>query len=154
MKCPVCQSESTSGLNYCSRCGTKLTGADPVRDQLTLGMFLAVAAVGGIGLIGLFVVMSKIVSMGLDPKRALPMLVLVATLGSATTITVVALLIRFLSRITGVDSLASLGSAHRQNELPALHAPNLVAVQGPPQSGVTEHTTRNMGNYATGSREV
>ncbi|HXG67335.1 MAG TPA: hypothetical protein VNO70_19685 [Blastocatellia bacterium] len=150
MYCPSCGAHATNGLRYCKSCGYALsiempTGAsEPRFHPLAItAMFLAVAAIAAIGIIGILVGSSEMVHRGLDSNRIIPLILFVTGFGSLTVISVVAILVRFLSNLLGLPGRQPRHSWQQKPAAteypPAAQVPALPRVM----PSVTEHTTRN-----------
>ena len=143
MYCPVCGAESTSGFNYCKRCGASLSpvtneteAARPISKPLAL--LLPVALVSIVGLIAFFVSLVHLSHGGVDPR---PLIAITAFAG-ATVLGVVGLLIWLLMQLTGIRQGTSHAEKGGRLLSPGSTQPQL---QAPPKSvpSVTENTTRN-----------
>jgi hypothetical protein len=153
MYCPNCGAESTSGLNYCKRCGGNLADttqstAPPTRN-ISAALILAAATVaivlGGIG-----IVFTEVLSLigpqppGFAPPvhDAVAVAGIMVILGSATIGLVSLMLIKLFSRMMGLGSAVDKPSRPSRTFLPEQRVPQ---IQAPPISvqSVTEHTTRN-----------
>jgi hypothetical protein len=142
MYCPVCGGQSTSGLNYCKRCGASLSpvtneteAARPISKPFAL--LWPVALVSIVGLIAFFVSLVHLSHGGVDPR---PLIAITAFAG-ATVLGVVGLLIWLLMQLSGIhrrpwqvekDARPTGGSPQPQLQAPPISVPS-----------VTENTTRN-----------
>jgi hypothetical protein len=153
MYCPNCGAESTSGLNYCKRCGGNLSDttqstAPPTRN--TSAALILAAAIVAIVLGGLGIVFTEALSLigpqppGFAPPvhDAVAVAGIMVILGSATIGLVSLMLIRLFTRMMGLGSAADKPSRPSRTFLPEQRVPQ---IQAPPISvqSVTEHTTRN-----------
>ncbi|HEU4390808.1 MAG TPA: hypothetical protein VFV34_23590 [Blastocatellia bacterium] len=104
-------------------------------------MFLGVTLLSIIVIIAIF---GTVASMSHVPAHFLTAMVIAAC---AAAFGIVALLIRFMLRLTGIDrpDVARDQQGFKKHELPPQYAPHQIT--GPPQSigSVTENTTRNFG---------
>ena len=142
MYCPVCGAESTSGFNYCKRCGASLSpltneteAARPISKPLAL--LLPVALVSIVGLIAFFVSLVHLSHGGVDPR---PLIAITAFAG-ATVLGVVGLLIWLLMQLSGIHRRLS----QVEKEARPTGRSSQPQLQAPPISvpSVTENTTRN-----------
>ena len=142
MYCPVCGAESTSGLNYCKRCGASLSpvtneteAARPISKPLAL--LLPVALVSIVGLIAFFVSLVHLSHGGVDPR---PLIAITAFAG-ATVLGVVGLLIWLLMQLSGIHRRLS----QVEKEPRPTGRSSQPQLQARPISvpSVTENTTRN-----------
>jgi hypothetical protein len=149
MYCPGCGAQATNGLKFCKQCGAGLgpgpafSASEPgITVSKLLPFFLAVSGVCGIGLFGLFLVLSRIIRMGMPRGATIPIIMAVSVFGSLTIIVVVSLLVRQLSRLISIlqdaDSSAQANRPVAGEYLPVQF--NTAPVCLP---SVTEHTTRN-----------
>lgn len=154
MYCPNCGAESTSGLNYCKRCGGNLSEttqpapSPPARNVLA-ALILAAATVG-IVLGGLGIMFTHALALvGPQPPGYSPpvhdaeviagMMVL---FGSAAIVLSTLMLIKLFSRVMGFSSGTEKPPRSARAFVPEQRAAQIPAQPISMQS-VTEHTTRN-----------
>ena len=147
MYCPSCGTETTTGLNYCNRCGANLaplvSQSDPIQISLTrpatvIGIVMMLLTLGGFALLIAGARTLAPVLSGSDPLIAL------VFMGMLTILVVDIFLARQLSKLIN----AALGGTAKikQNRV----APPVTASQLPrantapifPPPPVTENTTR------------
>ena len=143
MYCPVCGAESTSGLNYCKRCGA---GLGPAANATDTGHAIAkpfatlwpVAIVSIVGLVGFFMTIANLSDRNFEPRA----LIGVSAFAGATVVCVVGLLIWLLMQLSGIRHVSSHAGRDRGSLTTGSTQPQL---QAPPASvsSVTENTTRN-----------
>ena len=145
MFCPSCGTETTTGLNYCNRCGANLSALmnpEVVQVNLTrpaafLGVIIAFLTLGGFALlIAGARILASVIS-GNDP------LIAVIFMGMLTIMVVDIFLARQLSKLINA---ALSGTAKPTNRIvspvtaPQLSRPNTAPILQAPS--VTENTTR------------
>jgi hypothetical protein len=153
MYCPNCGAESTSGLNYCKRCGGNLseqTQAAWAPNKNVLAALILAVATASIVLGGLAIIFTFTLGLigpqapGLSPplNNALPVAGMMVVFGSATIALVTLMLMRLFSRVMGFDS--SVAKTIRSQRTLPTDQPYL-SIPAPPVGvqSVTEHTTRN-----------
>jgi len=157
MYCPGCGAEAVIGSKYCKHCGGLLaTTALDVRPSLAVtrpaGVAWAMAlASTAIGLGGLGMTIANVVDL-VRPSPGGPVggltaiAIVMLVFGSLTTVAIVALLIKLLSRLLGLPSEPRSERVARR-ALKNLGPPVAYPATAPPQpsipASVTEHTTRN-----------
>lgn len=159
MYCPGCGAQATNGLRFCKQCGAGLGPVPAISESepgitvsKLLPFFLAVAGVSGIGLFGLFMVLSRIIRMGMPRSTTIPIIMAVSVFGSLTIIVVVSMLVRQLSRLISILQAAD-SSAQSDRAVAGEYRPvqfNTAPVSLP---SVTEHTTRNFEPVLRGRRD-
>jgi len=158
MYCPSCGAESLVGSKYCKRCGGSLaTTALDVRPSITIARPAGVAwamalASTAIGLGGLGITIEAVVDL-LRPSQNAPVAgvtaiaIVMLICGSLTIVSIVALLIKLLSRLLGLPPETSMAVKVARKALndngPAITYPPTVGSQAAIPASVTEHTTRN-----------
>ncbi|HET9533670.1 MAG TPA: hypothetical protein VFQ92_25190, partial [Blastocatellia bacterium] len=103
-------------------------------------------------LFGLFMVLSRIIRMGMPRSTTIPIIMAVSVFGSLTIIVVVSMLVRQLSRLISILQAAD-SSAQSDRAVAGEYRPvqfNTAPVSLP---SVTEHTTRNFEPVLRGRRD-
>ena len=160
MNCPSCGAANTTGLRYCSRCGSNLMPSAPVADvervrQTEHGWDIEKIESPGINIkrlaplfwaVAIFSMVSLIVMFGISvpltifqaPKQVMIPLYM---FGSAAIVLIAGMLIKQVSRLITVME----NESRAPRSLPRAAAPNPQQIPGPPPvfRSVTEHTTRN-----------
>lgn len=157
MYCPGCGAETPRGVSYCTRCGAGLAvpadrATPPAHPPYKVtAMFLGVTLLSIIVIIAIFATIANV--SGLPP----PFLTAVIFSGCAAAFGIVALLIRLVLRLTGLDrpdvirDRQVFGGGQRELPPQQLHR----QIPGPPQSvgSVTENTTRSFPAHDAARRE-
>ena len=153
MYCQHCGTETTTGLNYCNRCGANLgaLAQSPSREERpalptgtvkAVGFSLVAVVVFGLGI--LTALMSELVKSGM---RSEPV-VFIMMFGSLTILASIFMLTRFWMRMLSAgksetkDAPRLFQTASHTNELGM--PPNFGALHDAPIPSVTEHTTRTL----------
>jgi hypothetical protein len=140
--CQECGTEAPEGIRYCKRCGSNL-GAVATTGRQTpgvfglLGMFLPLALISAIGLIGLFATIDTLSRRSIDPGLVLEISLIVG----ATILGVVGLFGWLLLKVQGIEigrREAAKPKSVETREAAARIMPGPVTM-----TSVTEHTTRN-----------
>jgi hypothetical protein len=154
MYCQHCGAESTSGLNYCNRCGGNLgalaqsqPGAVahvlPTGTVRVVGFSLIAVVVFGLGI--LTALMTELVHSGVRPEP----LVMIMMCGSLTILASVFMLTRFWMRMLSAGKPEKAGAPRlyaqpsHTNEL-GPQPQRFGALGDTPVTSVTEHTTRTL----------
>jgi len=153
MYCQHCGAETTTGLNYCNRCGGNL-GALTQRESRELGRPVSngaawavgistfLLAVGGLGMLG--AMLTDLMHSGVRPEPLVVMMIC----GAATILGSVFMLTRFWMRMfpaakpEAPDSPRLFQPATHTNELGPQRFAG--ALHDAPIPSVTEHTTRTL----------
>lgn len=152
MFCPNCGAESSPVLRYCKQCGMNLSQTAEMPPPpakfpmaLTITFLLIIAVISIVAIIGPFAMASDMSMRGTPPGQFLPVMIL----GPLVGIGIDALLIWLLLRLVKIYHDPG-GMSHRQSlSLPAAREFTPPQLNAPPPSvgSVTEHTTRNFGEY-------
>lgn len=142
MYCAACGSELKIGLNYCNRCGARVSQADAeARRSATDNLSNSLGAVGVFGLIGYVVLTIFLVKSDAHPGS----LVLISLFYLATLFGICFMILRQLKAIPGKSSAQNIDF---QNNFQAeqINAANTAQLEEPKQQpiSVTEHTTRTL----------
>jgi hypothetical protein len=142
MYCAHCGSQIKDGLNYCSRCGAKITQIDAeVKISLSENLSSSLGYIGGFGLIGYIFVALILVKNHVDPTLLflLSFLYLGALFGISYMI---------LQQLRMLPGKLSAKNTNFQNDFQTgqLEAANTAQLEEPKQQplSVTEHTTRTL----------
>lgn len=146
MYCPVCGAESTTGLNYCKRCGASLSAqATPLAPGPSVrptgaawAVSVASVLISIVGFLTVFLSANELAGRS-GVEKEIPIVMVI--FGSATLFGIIALLINVLSRLVGLGHKAEQPS--RRSVVSS--APDYPAqIPAPPSTlgSVTEHTTR------------
>jgi hypothetical protein len=143
MYCPTCGAESAEGLRFCKQCGSGLTAplnVEYVKPVRITGAVWAIAIMTFLCFGTLFGSVMGLAGMGIHSEDVL---VPISVLGSMSIVGISALMIRMVSRASGISGpAAKQQSAGKQ----AIRTPYNQA-QIPPPPGyipsVTENTTRS-----------
>ena len=145
MYCPSCGTTVTPGLNYCKRCGAKLSTSQgegltvpsgPAPDSLVWGI-VAVLAIGIGTTIGLMAVMKQVLNFRTGLIIAVSLLILLLTL--AIEITFIWLLVNQMRGTKEPDNMRQL-KEQMMRGLSDLQTSGLPAAE----PSISEHTTHNL----------
>ena len=142
MYCSACGSQLQSELNYCNRCGAKVSGADPVlQKSVADNLSGAIGYIPCMGFIAFIFVVYLVLRNGGDMKALLP----ISFFYLATVFGITFLLIRQVAELTGKSHAKSRNPP--ETAPPAYLKPATTAQleesRGPGIS-ITENTTRTL----------
>lgn len=142
MYCSSCGSQIQSELNYCNRCGAKVSGADPVlQKSVADNLSGAVGYIGGFGLLAFVFVVYLVLRNGGEIRALIP----ISFFYLATVFGICYLLLRQVSELTGKSHPRAINPP--ETVQPAYLKPvttaQLEESRQPPIS-VTENTTRTL----------
>jgi len=147
MYCASCGTEVTSELAYCNRCGANLkplaapVGVAPTKlVGAAWAISIAVTLVTIIGFGMVFGVVMTLIERGINLSEGGMVLIFFALL---FIFTIVALLIRQLSRVLSFPQLPVAAAAIQRPQIVEAVMPELAAARTPVAS-VTDHTTRTL----------
>jgi hypothetical protein len=142
MYCSACGSQIQSDLNYCNRCGAKVSGGDPALQKSVAGLLTSVmGAIGCIGLVAFIFVVYLVVRSGGDVKVLIP----ISFFYLATIFGICFLLLRQVAELTGRSHSKSVNPP--ETDSPAYLKPATTAQleeSREPGISVTENTTRTL----------
>jgi len=143
MYCSACGSQIQSELNYCNRCGAKVSGGDPaLQKSVAENLSSSVAYVGGFGLIAFIFVVYLVLRSGGDSKVLVP----VSFFYLAALFGICFLILHQVSELTGKSHPKRPENVHDTTE-PAYLKPATTAQLGESTiepASVTEATTRTL----------
>ena len=142
MYCANCGSQIQSGLNYCSRCGTKVTKIDSeVQISLSENLSSSLGYIGGFGLIGYIFVALILVKNHVEP----PVLIIISFFYLAALFGICFMILQQLRMLPGKLSAKNtdVQSSFQTGQLDAGATAQLEEPKQQPIS-VTEHTTRTL----------
>jgi hypothetical protein len=142
MFCANCGSQIKAGLNYCSRCGTKITQIDSeVKISLSESLSTSLGYIGGFGLVGYIFVALILVKNHVDPA----VLVLISLFYLGTLFGISYMILQQLRMLPGKFS-AKNTDFQSDFQTGQLEAANTAQLEEPKQQpiSVTEHTTRTL----------
>jgi uncharacterized membrane protein YvbJ len=142
MYCSACGSQIQNELNYCNRCGAKVSGGDPALQKSVAGLLTSVmGAIGSIGLVAFIFVVYLVVRSGGDVKVLIP----ISFFYLATIFGICFLLLRQVADLTGrsrPNAINQTDTAAPSYLKPATTAQLEESHQ--PGISVTENTTRTL----------
>lgn len=142
MYCSACGSQIQSDLNYCNRCGAKVSGGDPVLQKSVAGLMTSVmGAIGCIGLVAFIFVVYLVLRSGAEPRMLIP----ISFFYLSTIFGICYLLLREVSKLTGKSSPRAINQP--ETAPPAYLKPATTAQleeSREPGISVTENTTRTL----------
>ena len=98
MYCSACGSQIQNELNYCNRCGAKVSGGDPELQKSVAGLLTSVmGAIGCIGLVAFIFVVYLVSGSGGEVRILIP----ISFFYLATIFGICYLLLRQVSELTG-----------------------------------------------------
>lgn len=142
MYCSSCGSQIQSELNYCNRCGAKVSGADPIlQKSVADNLSGAVGYIGGFGLLAFVFVVYLVLRNGGEIRALIP----ISFFYLATVFGICYLLLRQVSELTGKSHPRAINPPETTS--PAYLKPVTTAQleesrQAP--ISVTENTTRTL----------
>jgi len=162
--CSHCGGEIPEGSKYCKRCGGSLASSDSAAPQIVyqpkvtgaawaMSLAAIVITLGGLGIV-LSTAYSVTRPWGTNQisDEVATIAVVTIVFGSAAIFGIVAMLIKFLSRMIGGTSAANRGSrklnAPARGDLVGEIAPFQLRRPSIPIGSVTEHTTRTFNHPA------
>lgn len=142
MYCSACGSQVQNELNYCNRCGAKVSGGDPVlQKSVADNLSSAIGYIGGFGLLAFVFVVYLVMRNGQDVRMLIP----ISFFYLATVFGICYLLLRHVSDLTGKSNPRSINPP--ESAPPAYLKPVTTAQleeSRQPGISVTENTTRTL----------
>lgn len=143
MYCSACGSRIQTELNYCNRCGAKVSGGDPaIRKTVAENLSSAIGYIGGFGLLAFIFVVYLVLRSGNETRILIP----VSLFYLAALFGICFLILRQISELTGKSHARRQENVHDTAE-PAYLKPVTTAQLGESTiepASVTEQTTRTL----------
>lgn len=145
MYCSGCGSEIQAGLNYCSRCGRRVTEESKWGSHRTNPLTIIGNTVG-VGFVAFIFVLLVLVRYGVqgDVLFGITLVYFAALVG-------ICMMLFWQSRLLTKDKTAEMGHQDPQYIKPATTAQLTEPTQGP--ASVTENTTRTLDEVSVGQRQ-
>jgi hypothetical protein len=142
MYCSACGSQIQGELNYCNRCGAKVSSADPVLQKSVAGLLTsAMGAIAVVGLVAFIFVVYLVARSGGDIKVLIP----ISFFYLATLFGICFLLLRQVADLTGRSHPKAINTP--DTATPSYLKPATTAQleeSREPGISVTENTTRTL----------
>jgi len=142
MYCSTCGSQIKAGLNYCSRCGTKVTRIDlEVQKSISDNLSSSLSYIGVFGFIGFIFVVIALVKTNVHPGA----LILLSLFYLVTLLGICFMILRYL-KTSQVKSTVNNTDFQNNFQPSQLEAADTAQLEEPRQQpiSVTEHTTRTL----------
>lgn len=143
MYCSACGSQIQTELNFCNRCGAKVSGGDTaLQKSVADNLSSAIAYIGGFGLLAFIFVVYLVVRSGNEARILIP----ISFFYLAALFGICFMILRQISELTGKSHARPRESVHDTAEPPYLK-PATTAQLGESTiepASVTEATTRTL----------
>jgi uncharacterized membrane protein YvbJ len=140
MYCANCGTQIKPGLNYCNRCGAKISRADlEARNSVSANLSGSLAYIGGFGLVGYIFILLILLKNDVHPAA----LMLLSGFYLVTLLAICFMILRHLKTAAPATANIDFQNNFQTGQLEAAMTAQLEEARQQPAS-VTEHTTRTL----------